>query len=206
MKNTHLSGVHPRLCFVGPMVGRNRGYVTTQGEILSDHFEASGYPVISVSCSPNRYVRLADIISTLIRYRDSIDILMLQVYSWRSFIVEDIASWLGEKFGHRIVMVLRSGYMPEFMNRFPRWTQRVLRRAHCIIAPSQFLARAILPYGFKARVIPNLIDLSVYPYRHRETVSPRLFWMRSFYPYYNPMMAVHALAQGEWAYRQKDFT
>jgi L-malate glycosyltransferase len=176
------------------MVGRNPGYVTTQGEILSDHFEESGYRVISVSSSPNRYIRLADIITTLIRYRHSIDILMLQVYSGRSFIVEDIASWLGQRFKHRIVMVLRGGYMPEFMSRFPAWTQRVLGRAHALIAPSEFLARAIIPYGFRAKVIPNLLNFPVYPYRHRQMVQPHLFWMRSFYPYYNPAMAIRALA------------
>jgi glycosyltransferase involved in cell wall biosynthesis len=183
-----------RLCFVGPMIGRNAGYVTTQGEILSDRFKAEGWSVISVSASPNRYMRLADIVATLIRCRRKIDVLIVQVYGQRSFVVEDVASWLGQQFGHRIVMVLRGGTLPDFMSRFPNWTRRVLRRAHALIAPSEFLARAIIPYGFRARVIPNLIDLSVYPYRHRQIVSPRLFWMRTFYPYYNPMMALRVLA------------
>src|SRR5713226_6411926 len=53
----------PRLCFVGPMVGRNPGYVTTQGEILSDQFKHAGYSVISVSASPTRYMRLTDIVT-----------------------------------------------------------------------------------------------------------------------------------------------
>jgi glycosyltransferase involved in cell wall biosynthesis len=183
-----------RLCFVGPMVGRNRGYVTTQGEILSDHFAREGYFVISVSSSPNRYMRLADIVKTMIRCRREIEVLIVQVYGERSFVVEDIASWLGQRFGHRIVMVLRGGTLPDFMNRFPKWSRRVLGRAHALIAPSEFLARAVIRYGFRARVIPNLVDLSVYPYRHRQRVSPRLFWMRSFYPYYNPAMAVRAFA------------
>jgi glycosyltransferase involved in cell wall biosynthesis len=175
------------------MVGRNRGYVTTPGEILSDHFNDAGYFVISVSSSPNRYVRLADIVTTLIRCRRDIDVLIVQVYGERSFVVEDIASAIGQRFGHRIVMVLHGGTLPDFMNRFPNWTRRVLSRAHALVAPSEFLARAVIPYGFRARVIPNLIDLSVYPYRYRQTVTPRLFWMRGFYPYYNPTMAVRAL-------------
>src|SRR6266478_1815830 len=115
-----------RVCFVGPMVGRNRGYVTTQGEILSDYFEAKGCFVVSVSSSPNRYMRLADIVTTLIRCRRKFDVLIVQVFGERSFIVEDIASWLGQRFGHRIVMVLHGGTLPDFMNRFPNWTRRVL--------------------------------------------------------------------------------
>jgi hypothetical protein len=64
----------------------------------------------------------------------------LQVFGDPSFVVEDIASWLGRRFGQRIIMVLRGGAMPEFMAH-PQWTQRVLGRADALIAPSEFLAR-----------------------------------------------------------------
>jgi glycosyltransferase involved in cell wall biosynthesis len=177
------------------MIGRNPGWVTTQGERLGDLLEQEGYSVISVSSSTNRYVRLADIIQTLIRRRNDFDILLLQVFGGPSFVVEDIASWLSRVFGHRIVMVLRGGAMPDFMARYPGWNRRVLRRADLFVTPSVFLKRAIAPYGFQARVIPNVIDLSAYQYRHRATLSPRLFWMRSFHPIYNPLMAVRVLAQ-----------
>src|SRR4030095_50228 len=145
MKNRYEPDRRPRLCFVGPMIGRNHGYVTTQGEILSDHFEDRGYRVISVSSSPNRYVRLIDIVCTLIRHRRSIDTLIIQVYGERSFVVEDIASWLGERFKHRIVMVLRGGTLPDFLRRFRDWSRRVLGPAPALIAPSAFLARAVIP-------------------------------------------------------------
>ncbi len=183
-----------RLCFVGPMTGRNSGLVTTQGEILSDMFACAGYPVISVSALRNRYWRLVDIVTTLVRKRKSIDLVMLQVYGGPSFVVEDIASWLGSHLGHRIIMTLHGGAMPSFMGRFPRWSRRVLGRADALIAPSEYLARAVTAYGFRARVIPNIIQLSAYQYRHRQQVRPRMLWMRSFDPDYNPTMAVRVLA------------
>ncbi len=177
------------------MIGRNPGWVTTQGERLGDLLELEGYPVISVSSATNRYVRLADITNTLIRSRKEFDILLLQVFGGPSFVVEDIASRLGQVFGRRIVMVLRGGAMPDFMSRYPAWNRLVLSRADVLIAPSNYLKRAIAPYGFQARVIPNVIDLSAYPYGHRVKLSPRLFWMRSFHPIYNPLMAVRVLAR-----------
>jgi len=185
----------PRICVVGPMIGRNPGYVTTQGEILSDHFECRGYPTISVSASLNRYARLFDIVKTLFHERKEIDIQCLQVYGGPSFVVEDIASYIGHRLGQRIIMVLRGGDMPKFMRRFPLWTRRVMSRADALIAPSKYLARAIMPYGFRAQVIPNVLDISAYPYRHRQILRPRLFWMRSFYPHYNPTMAIRTLAR-----------
>jgi glycosyltransferase involved in cell wall biosynthesis len=177
------------------MVGRNPGRVTTQGQILSDLFKEAGYSVISVSGQPNRYMRLADIVRTLIRRRSGFDVLVLDVFGGPSFVVEDVASRLGRLFGKRIVMCLRGGAMPEFMARFPRWTRRVIVRADELITPSEFLARAITPYGFRARVIPNVLNLPAYRYRHRSSVSPRLFWMRAFEPIYNPLMAVRVLAR-----------
>jgi glycosyltransferase involved in cell wall biosynthesis len=195
MKNgMQQSNRRPSLCFVGPMVGRNPGYIITQGETLADKFKQFGFSVTCVSASANRYMRLADIVATQIRRRKNVDILMLQVYGERSFVVEDISSWLGQRFRQRIVMILRNGTFPDFFARFPKWTRRVLARADVLVTPSQFLARAVTRYGFRAEVIPNVLDLSAYRYRHRRQASPRLLWMRSFYPYYNPSMAVRVLA------------
>jgi glycosyltransferase involved in cell wall biosynthesis len=183
----------PRLCFIGPMVGRHSGYATSQGMILADLFEKDGYLVFSASDSPNRYVRPLHILSTLIRRRRRVDIQCLEVYGGPSFLVEDLSSGVGKSLGHRIVMTLHGGGMPEFMARHPEWTRRVLSRADAIVVPSPFLKRAIEQYGFTARVIPNVIDLSDYDFRLRQRVRPRLFWMRSFHPIFNPKMAVEVL-------------
>lgn len=185
----------PRLCIVGPLVGRNLGHVTTQGEKLADIFEREGYPVIAVSTSLNRYWRLADIVSTLLRHGRNMDLLMLQVYSGPSFVVADAASWIARRLGLRIVMNLHGGAMPQFMARHPRWCRRVLSRADEFVAPSAFLPQALAPYGFKVKVIPNLIDISAYPFRIRQIVTPRILWMRTFHPIYNPEMAVRVLAR-----------
>jgi len=195
MQEDHSTLARPRLGFVGHMVGRNPGYITTQGQILADLFEEAGYSVVSFSPLLNKYRRLVDIIRTLIRQRRNIDVLIIEVYGGPSFIAEDIASWLGRRFGHRVVMWLHGGAMPEFMARFPQWARRVIGRADAIVTPSEFLARAVAPYGFQAHVIPNVVDLSAYPFRHRQRVSPRLFWMRTFHPFWNPLMAVRVLAR-----------
>ncbi len=190
---------HPHLRFVGPMIGRNPGQVTTQGEVLADRFTEAGYSVSSVSAHPNRYVRLLDIVTTLLTPNRSSEVddevMMLQVFGGPSFIVEDLASWIGKRQRQPIVMTLHGGAFPEFQARFPNWTRRVLQRATRIVAPSAYLARAATLQGFAAHVIPNLIELSNYPFRLRTKLAPRLFWMRSFHPVWNPQMAVRVLAK-----------
>jgi glycosyltransferase involved in cell wall biosynthesis len=183
----------PRLCVVGSLVGCNPGRVTSQGEILAAHFTAAGYSVTATSGAMSRYVRLIEIVDTLVRSRRLIDTVLLQVYGGRSFVVEDIASALARRFGHRIVMHLHGGAMPTFMARFPRWTRRVLSRADAIVAPSPFLTRWVAQHGWAASTIPNIVDVTAYSFRQRAPASPRLFWMRSFHSIYNPVMALRVL-------------
>jgi glycosyltransferase involved in cell wall biosynthesis len=45
------------------------------------------------------------------------------------------------------------------------------------------------------RVIPNVLELEAYPYRFRDQVTPKLFWMRAYHEIYNPVMAIRVLAR-----------
>lgn len=193
MVSAAVDGRDVRLMVVGPMVGRHPGYVTTQGEVLAGLLDDAGYDVCAVSSSANRYARLLDIAITLLRRGRRTDVLLLQTFGGPSFVVEDLASALGRIFGCKVVLHLHGGALPEFFARYPRWTRRVLKRAHAMVAPSRFLAEAVVPYGHRARIIPNVIALSDYPFTRRRCVRPRLFWMRTFHPLYNPFMALRVL-------------
>lgn len=185
----------PTICLLGPLTGRNPGYVPTPAELLASLFAREGFPVIASSGSPNRYRRLVEIAWTLIRHGNRVDVVCLQVYSGRSFVVEDIASWLARRQGCKIVMHLHGGAMPTFMAKFPRWTQRVFARSDAFVVPSRYLARAMAESGFACEVIPNVVEFDSEFYRPRTEVRPRLFWMRAFQEIYNPLMAVRVLSR-----------
>lgn len=197
---TGLVHSRPRLCVVGPMVGRNPGYVTTQGQRLSDLLGSAGYNVISVSSRVNRYRRLADIAWTLVSRAREIDVLVLEIYGGSSFVVEDLASFLGRRCGHKVILWLHGGALPDFTARYPRWSDRVFRRGHAMVSPTAFLARAVAQRGFAAQVIANTLDLSEYRFRLRRGLAPRLFWMRTFHPVWNPEMAIRVLARVHRSY------
>lgn len=177
------------------MVACHPGRVTTQDEILADRFREAGVPVLKTSCKANRYHRLLDIVSTLIRFRKRITTQCISIYGGPSFVVEDVASRLGRWFGHRLILHLHGGALPEFFARHPGWSRRVLQRADAIVTPSPFLARTAQQLGFPALVIPNLIALEDYSHRRRSALRPRLFWMRAFHPIWNPRMALAALRE-----------
>lgn len=186
----------PRLCFVGPMLGRNEGWVKTQGEILADLFTSSGYPVQLTSFIPNRALRMTDIIFSLIKWRKGIDIVNLSVFSGPGFVASDIASQVAKGLGKPLIFVLRGGNLPDFSIRHPQWVRRVFNRCDALISPSGFLAHFFREWGFDVKVIPNVIPIENYPFRLRQSVHPNLLWMRTFHPLYHPEMAVEVLKVG----------
>lgn len=188
-----MRGSRPRLCFVGPMLGQHAGYVPNPAEVLAPRLQREGYQCSLTSPVLNRYLRLADIVRAIMYQRSRLDVLCLQAYSGPSIVVELVVGALGRLLGKKIVMVLHGGNMPAFMSRHPHLTRHVLRYAHLIVTPSPYLAHAVQRYGFQAQVIPNMIDLEHYPFRQRRELSPRLLWMRTFHPIYNPEMAIDVL-------------
>lgn len=182
------------ICIVGHLLGRNQGQITTQGQILADLLFEAGYPVISCSSSLNRLHRLVDILFTIAVNRNSIDLIIVEVYSGLGFIIADSASILGSQFGIPVIGVLHGGSFVTFSKRFPRWTARVMRRFYDLVAPSSFMAIEVARVGLKAKIVPNIIALEKYPFRLRKQIKPALLWMRTFHPIYNPEMALKVLA------------
>jgi len=192
---THVRSRKLRLCVAGNLLGRNRGFVTTQGQIVADLFSRDGYDVISVSSKKNRVLRLAEIVWTIFRNRRNIDVLIVEVYSGLAIIVADVAGRAARLFGVRSIFVLHGGNLPDFTKRHVNWVRRILNRADLVAAPSRFLEQAMSGYGVAATVIPNVIELDNYPFKERQDISPKLFWMRSFHSLYNPEMALDVFAQ-----------
>lgn len=190
-----MSRLKPKICFVGNMLGRNPGFVTTQGQIVADLFAAEGYAAVSVSSRVNKAARLADIVGTLVRRRRDYDLVVLEVYSGLSMTIAAVTGAVCRLLGAPLVAVLHGGNLPDFARRHPVRVKRVLAAADALVAPSGFLAAELDFLGFDIRVVPNVLRLEDYEFRPRRAVAPRLVWMRSFHPLYNPPMALEAFAE-----------
>ena len=185
---------NPRLCIVGSLLGKNRGHVTTQGQIIAERFTADGFDVITVSSRVNSVLRLLDVVWTILRNHKNIEICIVEIYSGRAFILADAATSLAKLLGIPAILVLHGGSLPDFTRQNLRWVKRVLGRASALVAPSTFLVNKLSIFGIELKVIPNVIELDSYGHRLRSKISPNLLWMRSFHPIYNPQMALEAFA------------
>jgi glycosyltransferase involved in cell wall biosynthesis len=186
----------PRLCFAGPMLGTNPGWVPSQGEILATHFRAQGYEVRLTSSRVRRLTRFVDTVIALVRWRRHVDVLHVMVLGrGPGFLMADLTATLGRMLGLSVVLHLHGGALPEFAVRHPRWVGRVLDHGDALVAPSRYLSSKLPVTRRRITVIPNLIPIDDYPFRLRSRVEPSLLWMRTFHPIYNPDLALEVLAR-----------
>ena len=187
--------VKPRLLFVGPMLGSNPGWVTTQGEILADLFASAGYTVKTTSSIPGRLGRLMDTVGSMVSWCNAYDLVILSVFSGPAFGMAELSSAVARFLNKPLIMVLRGGNLPDFAQQHNQWVQRVLARADGIIAPSEFLAEFVRQWSLEVEVIPNVVRLEDYPFRLRSRPGPKLLWMRTFHEIYHPEMAIEVLKE-----------
>lgn len=177
----------------GPMLGSNPGWVTSQHEILAEQFHQEGAVVRTTSATPGRLERLIDTVWTVGRWRRRVDVVIIAVFSGPGFWIADVTSRIARWLRIPQVLVLHGGNLPEFRRRHPRAVEACLARAEEVVAPSRYLASRI-PTKRPVRVIPNTFDVSAIPFRERRQLQPRLLWMRTFHPIYNPQLAIESLA------------
>lgn len=92
----------------------------------------------------------------------------------------------------RLVVVYHGGAAREFFGRF-RWLRRFLRANQPIVVPSGFLEAVFASYGVECTVIPNVVDLTRFPFRERTVLAPRILSTRNLAPVYNIRGAIDAL-------------
>lgn len=117
-------------------------------------------------------------------------------WAWHLFVAP--AVWLASLRGVPVVVNYRGGGAGEFFRTSIVWVRPTLTRCAAVIVPSAFLERVFREHGFKADVVPNIVDLDRFappegggPDRE-ETAAPRLVVARNLEPIYDIGTAVRA--------------
>jgi len=84
--------------------------------------------------------------------------------------------------------------LPNFADKRGPRVRKLLRSAFAVVSPSEYLQEAFNSCRSDVQLIPNALDLSVYPARVRNRPAPRLIWLRAFREMYAPEVAVDAFA------------
>lgn len=183
-----------RVGIVGPLLGVNPGWVTTQGEVLAAHLADDGVDVRTTSAVVPRLRRALDVVRTVRRWRGEVDAVVVLGFSGPALVLTELGVRSGRRLGVPVVLWLHGGDLPAHAERRPRQVRRVLAAADRLVAPSPYLAALGALVGEPVEVIPNVLPAPA-DARARTSAVPRLLWMRTFHPLYRPELAVEAFAR-----------
>lgn len=184
-----------RVGFVGFRAARPDAGQPTPAEALARHLADDGVEVVGVvSIRQGRASRLLDQVSAPLRWRRRADVVVVDVFSGRSFVSAEAAATAARMVGLPVVLVLHGGNLPAFAEGHRRRFEHLLASAAAVVAPSGFLAELSMRHGREATVIPNTVELAAATWRDRAPLRPQLLWLRSFAPIYNPTLAVEVVA------------
>ncbi len=108
------------------------------------------------------------------------DVVHVFAASWLYFfVVVYPAVLVGRARGRRVVVNYRGGEASSFFRRYGWLAAKCFRSAGVITAPSEFLAAAIRErFDVPVSIVPNILDTSLFSYRRRTAIRPRLLVTR----------------------------
>jgi glycosyltransferase involved in cell wall biosynthesis len=190
---SNVTTVRKSVLFVGAFPGPAALDRYVSGD-LALRLQSLGWRTRVTSRRLGRLTRLWDIMIETWRARGEYEVACIDVFSGPSFFWAEAAAWLLRRLNKPYVLTLHGGNLPEFAARWPGRVRRLLASAKIVTAPSGYLKQRMAHCCPEIRVIPNPIDISLYPYRERSPAQPKLIWLRAFHEMYNPVMAVKVVA------------
>ncbi|HQU29014.1 MAG TPA: glycosyltransferase family 4 protein [Nitrospirales bacterium] len=168
----------------------------TQGFKIAERLREAGFRISILSKAQSSFIRVLDMVFRGFLFVPFHNVVLVNLYGERAFVYESFIILYTYLWKKRIVVFVRSGLMPEFVRRFPRWTRVVLLRADLVLVPNGFLQQKLTALGLRVDgAISNFIDLEQYTFRERSQLKPSFLYVRGFFnSLYNPEMALRAFA------------
>lgn len=116
--------------------------------------------------------------------------------SYASFLLAPVPAMLAARlFSKRVVLHYHSGEALDHLENWGSFVHPWLELADEIVVPSVYLRDVFAKFGYRVRVIPNVVDLGIFDYRERRPLRPRLLSTRNLEKYYRVDVIVEAFAR-----------
>jgi L-malate glycosyltransferase len=131
---------------------------------------------------------------SLCRLREA-DVVHIFSASYWSFLLSPLPAILAGRLRRaRVVLHYHSGEAEDHLARWGVLVHPWLRLVDEIVVPSAYLRDVFVRHGYRARVIPNVVDTSRFRYRERTPLRPRLLSTRHLERYYRVDTCLEAFA------------
>ncbi len=165
--------------------------IRTVEDRIAEMFAKENIDTIISSCLSGKMSRLFDTVYTVIVQRNKYDVAIVPLFgTWPSFLWQEIVTRLLKILRKKIVLGIHGGSIPGRTDKGAQRFIKALKRADEIVGPSNYLAQYFEKKGVHVHIIENPLDLSAYTFHCKETIRPRIIWMRAFTDIYNPEMAI----------------
>lgn len=169
-----------------------KGLTPTTIETLGPRL--SSFVAVSSASAKRRYpARLWEMWQTVWKAPND-SVVLIDTYSANAFHFAWTCARIAQFRGLPYIPFLHGGNLPQRMDNSPAFCRPFFEQAAVIVSPSGYLkAEVEQRFAAAVEIIPNYIDLELYPFREKTFDSIRLLWVRSFHQTYNPQMAVRVL-------------
>jgi glycosyltransferase involved in cell wall biosynthesis len=115
-------------------------------------------------------------------------------WAWHLFATPAI--WVARLRDVPCIVVYHGGEADAFLSRSASLVAPTLRSASVLVVPSGYLQRVFEAHGLKSRIVPNVVDLSLFrPGAARLSGAPHVVVARNLEPLYDIPTALRAFAQ-----------
>ncbi|MEO6694251.1 MAG: glycosyltransferase, partial [Ignavibacteria bacterium] len=170
----------------------SHGFTPTFIELLTPKL-AEHYNIKSVSKKKNQSLRMWDMISTLLKNKNVIKLVMVDSYSMKAFWYTYAIAKICMHYKIPYAPILRGGGYPDRLKQSPGLCKIIFSNSIKNISPSLYLKKYFEDEGYPVEYIPNFIPVKDYKFKARKDVKTRLLWVRSFDRTYNPVLAIEIL-------------
>jgi len=197
-----------RIAIVAPSLGILGGH-GVQAQALIERLEGEGWPVDLLPINPpfpsglgwirqvpyaRTVLNQALYLPSLLRLRAADVVHVFSASYWSFLLAPAPAMVVARALGKRVILNYHSGEADDHLARWGVLVHPWLRLAHEIVVPSEYLREVFARYGYRARIVPNVVDTSHFLYRDRRPAGPHLVSTRNFERYYRVDNTLQAFA------------
>ncbi len=174
----------PRICAVGMFTST----FDIQIQSLMNVFSEKGIESIKTTKYQYKIIKFIDIMLFLPLKRKKYDVIHLQAHSRFNIISVIIALFWAKLLNKKFIMMYYGGAAKEFFSISPIFFKILFSKIDKIVVAGKYVQSAFDDLGLKTVIIPHILDVEKWSYRHRETAGTNLLWVRHLVKEYNPLM------------------
>ncbi|MCM8569230.1 glycosyltransferase family 4 protein [Gramella jeungdoensis] len=184
-----------RILYIGNKLSKH-GLSPTSADILPDYLSQEGYKVMTASSLKNKALRLFHMIWMVLFRARTVDVVVIDTYSTSNFWYAVTCGMLCRILGVHYIFILHGGNLDQRFSQVSEWILDVFKTAFANVVPSKYLLEKLNTFNFNnIHLIPNWIDLKIYPFKARSHLDPKILWVRAFDEVYNPEMALEVIEE-----------